>query len=123
MSSYDKILDGLSPDEYPETETPFDDTKEKLRRAKKKLIKAKKKGKKAKKLRRKVKKLKAQLKCLKLLNYSPAAASQPVRGRWDGVIEKSIPEVIKLATTLANRRHPRPTRPHYTAVSWREKDE
>jgi len=84
----------------------IDDSREKLRKAKKKLKRAKKKGKGGKKLKRKIKRLKKGNEQLKFLLQT--AKQEPVRGRWDRTIEKSTPELIKLATVIVDRKLPPP---------------
>lgn len=79
-----------------------------LRRTKKKLKKAKRKGKRGKKQKRRIKKLNKKVRRLnKVIAYirrMPPVVSQ--RGRWDTVIEKSVPELIKFATVVVDRRLP-----------------
>lgn len=73
-----------------------------LQKARKKLKKAEKKGNSGKKCQKKIKKLKKENKKLQsLLQISKQA---PAKGQWHGVIEKSVPELIKLATVLADRK-------------------
>lgn len=74
----------------------------KLQKAKKKLKKAEKMGKAGKKHQKKIRKLKAENKRLQsLLQFAKQA---PTKGQWHGLIEKSVPEVIKLVTVLADRK-------------------
>ena len=75
-----------------------------LRKAEKKLKKAERKGKDGKKYKQKIKKLKKEKKKLQSLLYTSKQA--PAKGRWDGAIEKSIPELIKLATIIVDRKLP-----------------
>lgn len=74
----------------------------KLQKSKKKLEKAKKMGKAGKKHQKKIKKLKAKNK--KLQSLLQFAKQAPTKGQWHGVIEKSVPELIKLVTVLADRK-------------------
>ena len=73
-----------------------------LHKARKKLKKAEKAGKSSKKIQKKIKKLKKENKKLQgLLQFTKQA---PAKGQWHGVIEKSVPELIKLVTVLADRK-------------------
>ncbi|MDR1891925.1 MAG: hypothetical protein LBQ48_02785 [Oscillospiraceae bacterium] len=81
-----------------------EDLKEELRKARKKLKRAKKKGKNRKKFKKKIKKL--ERKCKNLEKPLRDAKRQSAKGRWDGIIERSIPELIKLATVIADRKMP-----------------
>lgn len=92
-------------------EEKLEDTRDDLHRAKKKLKKAKKKGKGVKKLKKKIEKLKAKSKKLeRKLQDSTAQPPAPYRGRWDSLIEKSVPEAIKLANTIVKQVSPPPVR-------------
>ena len=82
----------------------FDDGCDELRKAKRKLERTKKKGKDCKKLKKKIKKLKKNKKQLKA--RLETARQQPIRGRWDGLIENSVPEIIKLTMTIVDRKLP-----------------
>ena len=113
MENHDDILAGYQSTGEPEqpsvieAETDLEEKRDKLQRAKKKLKKAKKKGKGAKKLKKKVKKLKAKVKSLEeKLRNSKALISIPYRGRWDVLIERSVPEAIKLVNTVVKQRSP-----------------
>ena len=73
-----------------------------LHKARKKLKKAEKAGKSSKNIQKKVKKLKKENKKLQgLLQFAKQA---PAKGQWHGVIEKSVPELIKLATIIVDRK-------------------
>ena len=81
-----------------------DEIRKELRKAEKKLKKAKRKGRDGKKFKRKIKKLKKENKKLQSLLHN--AKQVPSKGRWDGAIEKSVPELIKLATIIMDRNLP-----------------
>ena len=105
------ILDSFTPNVSDAEKTPQneilaiqEEIREELRKTEKKLKKAKQKGKDGKKFKRKIKKLKKENKKLESLLYN--AKQAPCKGRWDGAIEKSIPELIKLATIIVDRKLP-----------------
>lgn len=103
------ILDGFTPSISNSEETPRDQLLEiqeqiraRLRKAEKKLKKAERKGKDGKRYKQKIKELKKENKNLQSLLYT--AKQAPARGRWHGIIEKSVPELIKLATLVVDRK-------------------
>lgn len=107
----DDILTGLTTDadkdRCPSTQELFytqADIETKLRKTKKKLKKAKKSGKNQKKLKRKYKSLKQKYEMLS--TFLQNEKKTPVKGRWDTTIEKSMPEFIKLATVIIDRKLP-----------------
>ena len=105
------ILESFTPNSSDAEQTPNDEIlaikkeiSEELRKAEKKLKKAKRNGRDRKKFKRKIKKLKKENKKLESLLYN--AKQAPCKGRWDGAIEKSVPELIKFATVLVDRKFP-----------------
>lgn len=113
MYDPDNILDGFPTNDNP----PELSTKQELfsmeetlqaerRRLRKKLKRAKKKGKSGKKARKELKKLEKKYDKLKALLR--AVKQQPPKGRWDGLLEKSVPEAFKLANTVIDRMLPLP---------------
>ena len=105
------ILDSFTPNVSDAEKTPQneilaiqEEIREELRKTEKKLKKAKQKGKDGKKFTRKIKKLTKENKQLHSLLYN--AKQVPSKGRWDGAIEKSVPELIKFATVLVDRKFP-----------------
>jgi hypothetical protein len=113
----DNILDGLTPDinnpefsSKQELSVLREALQEELRKANKKLKRAKKKGKGCKKLKKKIKKLEKEIKKQKRKNNKPMSSHhtkrQPTKGRWDVLIEKSVPEMIKFATIIVDRKLP-----------------
>lgn len=81
-----------------------EDIEKKLRKTKKKLKKAKKKGKDTKKMKKKYKKLQTKFERMNALLAE--TKKFPQKGRWDTTIEKSVPEFIKLATVIIDRKLP-----------------
>ncbi|WP_333595471.1 hypothetical protein [Anaerospora hongkongensis] len=111
MYEMNDILESFTPSVPNSEQTPKDqivaiqeEIREELRKAEKKLKKAKRKGKNGKKFKHKIKKLKKENKKLQSLLYNTKQAS--TKGRWDGAIEKSVPELIKLATVIVDRKFP-----------------
>jgi hypothetical protein len=105
------ILESFTPSVSNSGQTPEneilaikEEIREELRKAEKKLKKAKRKGKDGKKFKIKIKKLKKENKKLQSLLYN--AKQVTGKGRWDGAIEKSVPELIKLATIIMDRNLP-----------------
>lgn len=103
------ILESLTPSASNSEQTPKDQLLEMqeqiragLRKAEKKLKKAEKMGKAGKKHKQKIKKLKKENKNLQSLLHTAKQASG--KGRWHGIIEKSVPELIKLATLVVDRK-------------------
>lgn len=108
---YDDILSSLAADAdkdcCPSTNELFSaqaDIEKKLRKTQKKLKKAKKKGRNTKKLKKKYKSLKRKYE--KLSAFLQIEKNTSVKGRWDATIEKSVPEFIKLATVILDRKLP-----------------
>lgn len=108
---YDDILSSLEADAdkdcCPSTNELFSaqaDIEKKLRKTKKKLKKARKKGKGIKKLKKKY--IKLQTKFDQLNSLLAETKKFPKKGRWDATIEKSVPEFIKLATVILDRKLP-----------------
>ncbi len=105
------ILSGLTTemntDRDPSTQEIYSeqaDIGEKLRKTKKKLKKVKKNSKKHKKLKQKYKSLRKKYETLSA--FLQVERNKTVKGRWDITIEKSVPEFIKLATVIIDRKLP-----------------
>ena len=105
------ILKGLTTDadkaRCPSTQELFfahADIETKLRKTKKKLKKANKNSKKHKKLKKKYKLLLRKYETLSA--FLQVERNKTVKGRWDTTIEKSVPEFIKLATVILDRKLP-----------------
>lgn len=78
------------------------DCQEELCEVSRKFEKAKNEGKSGKKLKKKFKKLKKKHK--ELIELILAAKQQPNKGRWERIIERSAPELVKLATMVIDRK-------------------
>ena len=111
MYEMNDILESFTPRVSDSEQSPKDEIlaiqeeiRKELRKAEKKFKKAKRKGKDGKKFKCKIKKLKKKNKKLQSLLYN--AKQTPTKGRWDGALEKSVPELIKLATIIMDRKLP-----------------
>ena len=112
MNNFEEIVDIFEENEFEnhqeksKVELPLmqEQVWEQLRKTKKKLKKAKKKGRNAKKLKKKYKSLKRKYE--KLSAFLQTERNKTVRGRWDTTIEKSVPEFIRLATAIIDRKLP-----------------
>lgn len=105
------ILESFTTNSSDAEQTPKDEIlaiqeelREELRKAEKKLKKAKRKGKDGKKSKLKINKLKKENKRLQSLLYN--AKQSHGKGHWNGIFEKSVPELIKLATIIMDRKLP-----------------
>lgn len=97
--SSDSNQDNLTSDELV---AMTEDVYEKLRKTKKKLKRAKKKGKSGKKIKKKIKKQKRKLEELEF-HLHEAKKQKLVHGRWDKLIEKSVPRLIDVAGVVLER--------------------
>lgn len=105
------ILESFTPRVSDSEQSPKDEIlaiqeeiRKELRKTEKKLKRAKRKGKDGNKFKHKIKKLKKENKKLQSLLYNTKQA--PTKGRWDGALEKSVPELIKLVTIIIDRKLP-----------------
>ena len=85
----------------PAIEDTYAHLQKKLAKAQKKARHAKGRGKKCKKLKRKIKRLEAELETMKRRQHLDY---QQRRGRWDELVEKSVPKILDTLTLIVGHK-------------------